>query len=416
MTIAFDILKMKIYYLIHYFPPELNGGATRASELARLWADMGHEVTILTGFPNHPNGRIPSQYKGRFFLEESADGYKIRRTFIYATPNKGFLKRILNHTSLMISSLLGSVFKSKPDVIIASSPPLFLGLSGYFLSRIKRVPYIFEVRDIWPQQAVDLGMLRNTRIIQAMEMLEFFLYKKAAKVVGVTNSTKRILNERGVDTNKIETIFNGTDVDYYTPIPVNETVKAELGLSGKFVISYIGTMGLSQGLGIVLDAARQLQHSHPDIHFLMVGDGAQRDILIAKSHNMDLANLTFLPAQPRSSVPDLYSISDGVMVLLRDTPLFRSTIPSKMFEIMACGRPVILGVAGEAQHIVLESGGGICITPENADDLVQAIIQLHNNADLRDKLQVYGRNYIVQHYNRYHLARQYVTVLESLKQ
>jgi glycosyltransferase involved in cell wall biosynthesis len=405
---------MRIFYIIHYFPPELNGGATRASELARLWAEMGHDVTILTGFPNHPNGRIPAEYKGKLFLEEFTYGYRIRRTFIYATPNKGFFKRILNHTSLMITSVLGSMFKERPDVIIASSPPLFLGLSGYLLSRLKRVPYVFEVRDIWPQQAIDLGMLSNRYIIWAMEKLEFFLYRKASKVIGVAGSTQRILSERGLDTGKVEIIFNGTDVDYYKPGPTNEQLKAELGLSGKFIVSYIGTMGLSQGLTVVLDAAEKLEQTYPDIHFLLVGDGAQRDMLIAKSGEMNLQNVLFLPSQPRSRVPDLYSLSDSVMVLLRNTPLFRSTIPSKIFEIMACERPVILGVEGEAKEIVMNSGGGIIMTPENVEELCRAIIQLHHNEDLRIVLARQGREYIVHNYNRHHLAQRYLTLLDDV--
>lgn len=405
---------MHIYYIIHYFPPELNGGATRALELAKLWSLDGHRVTVLTGFPNHPNGVVPEVYRGKWFMEETVDGYTVRRNFIYATPNKGSFKRILNHISLTISSVLGSMFKERPDVIIASSPPLFLGISGYILSKLKRVPYIFEVRDIWPQQAVDLGMLRNRYVIRAMEALEFFIYRGAAKVVGVAASTRRELTERGLDPGKIEIVFNGTDLEKFKPGPADEALKARLGLQDKFVVSYIGTIGLSQGLATLVNTAQHLAQSHPAIHFLIVGDGAQRDMLVAMRDELGLQNITFLPPQPRAMVPDLYRLSDVTVVSLRNVPLFKSTIPSKIFEIMSCGTPMILAVEGEAQTIVEEAGGGVCIPPENTDAMVEAILKLHHDPALLEQFATRGRAYVRAHYDRESLARHYMNILQSV--
>ena len=405
---------MRIYYIIHYFPPELNGGATRASELAKLWTMAGHQVTILTGFPNHPNGVILEGYRGKWFMEESVDGYQVRRNVIYATPNKGSFKRILNHISLTVSSVLGSLFKERPDVIIASSPPLFLGISGYLLSRLKRAPYIFEVRDIWPQQAVDLGMLRNHYVIKAMEALEFFLYKRAAKVVGVAQSTKVELTQRGLAPEKIEIIFNGTDLEKFSPGQADSALKEQLGLQDKFVVSYIGTIGLSQGLAVLVEAAQALERVCPNIHFLVVGDGAQRDMLVAMRDGMGLQNITFLTPQPRALVPDLYRLSDITVVALRNVPLFKSTIPSKIFEIMSCGTPMILAVEGEAQRIVEEAGGGICIAPENAAAMTEAILRLYNDPTLLSQVAVHGRAYVRAHYDRELLAQQYIGILQNL--
>ena len=405
---------MHIYYIIHYFPPELNGGATRASELAKLWSMNGHKVTILTGFPNHPNGVIPEAYRGKFFMEEMVNGYHVRRNFIYATPNKGFVKRIMNHISLTISSVLGSITKARPDVIIASSPPLFLAISGYILSRIKRVPYIFEVRDIWPQQAVDLGMLRNRYIIRAMEALEFFLYKSAAKVVGVAESTRCVLTKRGLTSEKIEIIFNGTDLEKFKPGPVDMVLKDRFGLQDKFVVSYIGTIGLSQGLAVLVEAAQKLDKSHPDIHFLIVGDGARRDMLVAMCDNMKLHNITFLEPQPRSLVPDLYRLSDVTVVSLRNVPLFKSTIPSKIFEIMSCGTAMILAVDGEARNIVEQAGGGLCITPENPEAMAEAILRIYDHPALRAQFTTHGRAYVGKYYDRQALAQQYLDILQNM--
>lgn len=405
---------MHIYYIIHYFPPELNGGATRASELAKLWAEAGHQVTILTGFPNHPHGEIPQEYKGKLFFEESKDGYTIRRSYIYATPNKGKVKRIFNHISLTLSTILGSLFKPKPDIIIASSPPLFLGFSGYLLGRLKRVPYVFEVRDIWPQQAIDLGMLTNPFIIRLMERLEMFLYRHAQKVIGVAESTRQILSERGVDKDKLEIIFNGTNPDDFKPGAADELLKPQLGLEGKFVISYIGTMGLSQGLMVVLKAAQQLEDKYPQIHFLLVGHGAEREILISAATTMGLNNVTFLKAQPRTQIPDLYRLSDISLVVLRNLPLFYHTIPSKIFEIMACQIPVILGVAGEMRTIIEAANAGLCIEPENEAALKEAILKLYHAPELKNDLAVNGRVYVEKHYNRRELAQRYLSLMEGI--
>lgn len=405
---------MHIYYIIHYFPPELNGGATRASEMARLWAQAGHQVTILTGFPNHPHGRIAAEYSGRYFMEEHQQGYNIRRNWIYATPNKGSAKRILNHTSLTISSVVGSMFKRRPDVVIASSPPLFLGMSGYLLATLKRVPSVFEVRDIWPQQAIDLGMLTNPKIIKAMEWLEMFYYRRATKIIGVTQSTKRILSDRGVHADKIEVIYNGTDLEKFAPSNPDEQLKKELGLEDKFVISYIGTMGLSQGLHIVLETAERIKDRFPQIHFLMVGDGADRDALLSYSTAKQLSNVTFLPAQPREMVPSLYHISDVSLVLLKDLPLFRSTIPSKVFELMSSGLPIILGVKGEVEEIVRQANAGLCIEPENAECLTEAVIQMYNDPTLRRQFAQDGPVYVNENHNMQLLAERYLNVLEEV--
>jgi glycosyltransferase involved in cell wall biosynthesis len=405
---------MRIFYIIHYFPPELNGGATRASELARLWAQAGHDVTILTGFPNHPNGCIPEEYRGKLLLEEYVDGYRVRRTFIYATPNKGFAKRILNHLSLMSSTMIGSLLKERPDIIIASSPPLFLGISGYLLSKLKRVPYVFEVRDIWPQQAIDLGMLQNSYIIHAMETLELFLYRHAAKVIGVAESTQRILSERGIPAEKIGVIFNGTDLHQLASESDHLELELRSQLTGKFVVSYLGTMGLSQGLAVILQAAKSLQTTNPVVHFLLVGDGAERDSLVMLSQRMELHNVTFVPPQPRSKIPALLAASNATLVLLKDRPLFHSTIPSKIFEIMACGVPLILGVRGEAQKIVEKSGAGICIEPEDAGSLIEAIETLIAHRDVRDRLTVNGPRFVREHFDRSRLACQYIDLLQQI--
>lgn len=406
---------MRILYIIHFFPPEVNGGATRAYELASIWAKLGHEVIVSTGFPNHPIGKIFDGYKLKAIQTERLNGFTLRRTFIYPTPNEGRGKRILNHLSLTISSVLANAWmKNKPDVIIASSPPLFMGLSGVALSKVLNVPCIFEARDLWPQQAIDLGILKNPKVIALAKKLEMFIYNQSTAVVGVAQDTKKILVNRGISGKKIAIITNGVDINFFGPSERQNWVREKYGLNGKFVVSYIGTMGLSQGLSVVIDAAKSFCHSNPEIHFLMVGEGADKNNLIRAKQEKGLNNITFLDGQPREKVPYFYAASDVCLVLLKDKPSFRSTIPAKIFEIMACAVPIILGIRGEAQCIIEKARSGICVEPERADSLIQAIQSLMKQPALRSELGRNGRGFVSEHYNREKLAQNYLAVLESL--
>ena len=406
---------MRILYIIHFFPPEVNGGATRAYELASMWAGLGHEVIVSTGFPNHPIGKIFDGYKLKAVQKERLNGFTLRRAFIYPTPNEGYIKRILNHLSLTISSVLANAgMKNKPDVIIASSPPLFMGLSGVALSKALNVPFIFEARDLWPQQAIDLGMLRNQKVIALAEKMEMFIYNQSAAIVAVTHGIRRILVNKGISSKRVTTITNGVDIDYFRPSERDNWVRKKYVLNGKFVVSHIGTMGLSQGLSVVIDAAEFFFHNNPEIHFLMVGEGADKNNLIRSKQEKGLNNVTFVDGQPREKVPDFYAASDACLVLLKDKPLFRSASPTKMFEIMACAAPIILGIQGEAQSIIEQSRSGVCIEPESADLLIQAIQSLMKQPALRSELGLNGREYVCEHYNREKLARDYLAMLESL--
>ena len=407
---------MHILYLIHYFPPELNGGATRAYQLASHWAKLGHRVTVSTGFPNHPAGRIFPGYKLKAVHTEELNGFTLRRSFVYPTPNQGVRKRLLNHLSLTTSSIFANLrWKNRPDVIIASSPPLFMGLSGVALSRILNVPYIFEIRDLWPQQAIDLGMLKDPKIISLAEKLEMFLYNRARAIIGVAHDTKKILERRGVHGEKVHIIPNGVDVSDFRPAEKQNWVRERYGLNDKFVASYIGTMGLSQGLSVVIDVAASLRDTQPAAHFLMVGEGAEKDSLMRAAREKGLDNITFLDNQPRESIPDFYAASDVCLVPLKDKPLFRSTIPSKIFEIMACAVPIILGVKGEAESMIINAQSGVCVTPEDADALGGAIRNLAAQEARRLELGRNGRAYVCEHYSRETLAKSYLAILESIR-
>ena len=289
-----------------------------------------------------------------------------------------------------------------------------MGLSGVALSKVLNVPCIFEARDLWPQQAIDLGILKNPKVIALAEKLEMFIYNQSTAIVGVAQGTKKILVNRGFSGKKIAIIPNGVDINFFVPSEKQNRVREKYGLNGKFVVSYIGTMGLSQGLSVVIDAAESFSHSNPEIHFLMVGEGADKNNLIRAKQEKGLNNITFLDGQPREKVPYFYAASDVCLVLLKDKPSFRSTIPAKIFEIMACAVPIILGIRGEAQCIIEKARSGICVEPERADSLIQAIQSLMKQPALRSELGRNGRGFVSEHYNREKLALSYLAVLESL--
>lgn len=399
---------MKILYITQFFPPELNGGATRVYDLAKIWADLGHDVTVTTCVPCHPTGVIPEDYQGKQFEEETIDGFRVRWTPVYTTPNEGFGKRILNHISFMFWAVMRNFsLKKKYDAIIATSPPLFVGISGYVLGLFSRCPFVFEVRDLWPKQAIDLGALKNKYVIRVAEALEMFLYRKAHRVICVTPDSKETLVARGINKSKIEVIPNGVDCNAFQEMPPSRDILKAYDLSEKFVVSYIGTHGMSQGLDHILDAASKLQEQDK-IHFLFVGDGAEKKRLMEYADTLKLSNVTFADTVLREDVAKLYCASDICLVPLKDTELFKRTIPSKIFEIMAIGTPIFLGVDGEARRILEASGGGLAYKPESGEILAEEIRKAFVEPDGLQHMRGRGRAFVNQNYNRTILAQRYV--------
>jgi glycosyltransferase involved in cell wall biosynthesis len=407
---------MRILYITHFFPPELNGGAKRVEELTRIWAATGHRVTVTTGFPSHPSGIVPDRYKGKWWVEEHKDGVRVVRTKKYSTPNRGFFKRILNHLSLALSAFVVNLLKREEyDLVISTSPPLFTGFSGYLLSRMLGIPFIFEVRDLWPQQAIELGILKNRVLISLSEKLEVFFYKKASRIIAVTESSKKTITAKGIPESKIAVIRNGVDLEMLSRVP-SRNVRDEKALTGKFVVSYIGTMGASQGLSVLIDAAEEFQRGGEDcIHFLLVGDGVERQNLIDLATQKGLRNVAFVEPQPSRDVLAFYAASDIVVVSLKNLDLFSKTIPSKIFEIMAVGKALVCMVNGECRSIVEESGGGVYVEPENVQALVKTIRELrHAGYDRLKDMGERGRQWVAKNANRKQQADNYAILLEKV--
>jgi len=404
---------MRILFLSHYFPPEVNAPASRTYEHCVEWARAGHEVTVVTCAPNHPRGVLYKGYRNRWFQTEEMDGIRVIRLWTYLSPNEGFLRRTLNYISYMIAAILATPRLSTPDIVISTSPQFFNGLAGWLVSRLKRVPWALEIRDLWPESIVTVGAIKNPLIIRALERLELFAYRKAAVIVPVTDAFKQYMVGKGIDAGKISVLKNGVNLRLFQArdptTPEAQSLARQLGAEGRFVAAYVGTHGMAHHLETILEAAARIDND--DILFVMVGDGAERDRLAAKRAEMGLTNVVMLDQLPKASMPALWSLTDVSLVLLKKSDLFKTVIPSKIFESMAMRVPIILGVEGEAQTIIEEAGAGICIEPENAERLAESVRALYEDTALAQRLGDSGRRYVEQHFDRAVLADRYQRLL-----
>ncbi|MEW6411345.1 MAG: glycosyltransferase family 4 protein [Candidatus Zixiibacteriota bacterium] len=406
--------RLNILYISHYFPPEVNAPALRVSEMAASWIDSGADVTVLTGFPNHPNGIIPERYKGLKSLCENFGKIKLVRTYLYAAPNKGFAKRILNYLSFMFSSVILGIRKiGKPDILIATSPQFFVAVAGYVISRIKRCRFIFEVRDVWPEEIVAVGAIKNRLVIKALEALEMSLYRKADLVVAVAQGTIDILTKRGIPRSKLALIPNGVNIDHFQDSSSGAIVRKELGLENDFVVTYLGTHGMAHKLETILESADKLRQ-HRDIKFLFVGDGAEKSKLVSRAAQMNLSNVIFHDQVDRERIPGFYHASDLFLVPLRKAKLFTKNVPSKVYEIMAARKPIIISTEGESRRLIESAGAGMGAAPEDAADIADKILRLYMDEGLRRKMGQDGYSFVLANASRKRLADEYLQILESV--
>ncbi|MGE0468506.1 MAG: glycosyltransferase family 4 protein [Nitrospira sp.] len=404
---------MRILFLSHYFPPEVNAPATRTYEHCRQWVKDGHKVTVITCAPNHPQGRVYEGYRNRLYHQETRDGINVIRVWTFVTANEGFIKRTLNYLSYMCSAVIGSLLLPKADIVLSTSPQFFNGLAGYFVSRLKRIPWVLEIRDLWPESIVAVGAIRSPWVIKLLEWIERFAYQKADRIVPVTDSFKTYLLSKGIKADKIIVVKNGVDLAQYTPLDGVNSLAEDLGLRGKFVVSYFGTHGMAHHLETIFHAARRLSHLK-NIVFLMVGDGAERQTLVQMRDKMALDNVMMLDQQPKSRMRELWALSNVSLVLLKKSDLFKTVIPSKIFESLAMAKPIILGVEGESAELIQAAQAGICIQPEQADELAARVLELAENPELCRQLGKNGRKYVIEHFDRTVLARKLTSVVEAV--
>jgi glycosyltransferase involved in cell wall biosynthesis len=405
---------MHILFLTDNFPPEVNAPASRTFEHCREWVKAGHQVTVITGAPNFPQGKVYPGYRNRLWQCETVAGIRVIRVWTYITANEGFAKRILDYLSFMMSAILASPWVRKPDLVVGTSPQFFTACAAYVASRLKGVPFVFELRDIWPESIKAVGAMGDSPLIRLFEKLEMFLYRKAARIVSVTGSFKRTLVKRGIDATKIEVVTNGVDITRFQPMVKDAELTARYGLDGKFVAGYIGTHGMAHALETVLDAAAAIRHQpHGDVfRFILLGHGARKDLLMQQARERGLDNIIFIDSVSKDEVPRYWSLLDVSIIHLKKTPLFETVIPSKMFECMGMGIPILHGVHGESAEIVEREQAGVVFEPENYQDLCDKLQQLRADTELFNRLRASSLK-AAQNYDRAELARRMLEILRG---
>ena len=395
--------------------------AARASELAVHWAQAGHEVSVLTGFPNHPTGVVPPEWAARLHrltYHERINGVNIFRTWLWPLPNRKAHERMRNYASFCVSAALRGMTIPRPDVVIASSPQLLVGLTGWWIAFSRQLPFVFEVRDLWPESLTAVGVgHENSLLHHTLAAVAKFLYQRSDRIVVVTPAFKDHLTQRWhVPSEKIAVVENGVETGLFAPSPAtaNDRLRQELSAQGKFLVCYIGTIGMAHGLETLIDAAAHLQIQNSNTHFLLVGEGAEKERIKSLAQSRGLTNVSFLDQQPREKIPAFISASDACLVLLKNAAVFKTVIPTKMLEFMSCARPVILGVDGQARQIIEDAESGLVIEPENSAALVDAINRLSGDRILGKNLGQKGREYILQHLSRGRTAEKYIEVLETM--
>jgi colanic acid biosynthesis glycosyl transferase WcaI len=405
---------MRILYISQYFPPEVGATQTRAYEMATNWVRLGHKVTILTEFPNHPSGLIPASYKGKWIEKTNWEGIDVIRVWVKASPIKNFTNRMLFYISFMINASMVSLFRtrSKFDFVYATSPPLFVGGVALLTKYIKRIPMVFEVRDLWPESAVALGELKNRKVISLATQLEEKCYQQSSQIIVVTHGIYNRLALRGISQDKLYYVPNGSNLDLFKFDQVGrDQIRRELGLEGKFIAIYAGIHGLAQGLEIVLETARLLKEE-PGIYFLLVGDGPKKAEIEALAKSYQLPNLLLLPEKPRMQIPAYLSAADVALAPLKKAEIFTGALPSKIFDAWACQRPVILSIDGEARELVERINAGVYIPAEDPQKLADSIHELMNSPSKRESMGMNGRRYTAEHHSRAALAEKLIDHLE----
>lgn len=401
---------MKVLFITDNFPPEVNAPASRTFEHCREWVRQGAEVTVITCAPNFPQGKVFEGYQNRMYQTETVEGIKVVRVWSYIAANAGFAKRILDYLSFAFMAFWAGVFE-KADVIVATSPQFFTTFTSFTLSILKRRPWVFELRDLWPESIVTVGAMEKGLAIRLLERVEQFMYRRADMIIPVTNAFKNRLIDYGIDPLKIHVVTNGVDPKLFPPLGKNNALRERLGIDDKFVIGYIGTHGMAHGLGFIVDSMASVPDRN--VHLVCIGDGAEKANVKAKAQNLDLTNVSFLDPVEKGKVNQYIAALDAVLVPLRKSDTFKTVIPSKIFEAACMGKPILLGVDGQAREIIEEFQAGLYYEPENMTSFLANLEKLTHHHSLRQKLADGGEK-LAKAYDRQTLAGNMKILLESL--
>jgi len=408
---------MKILVVHEYFLTAGDSGGSRYNQFAKYWSQEGHEVTVLAGMVSHIGSCKEPQYKGKFITrEEDPSGATVYRCHVSESYNKSFLGRFWAYLSFVFSSVIAALFCVKrPDVIVVTSPPLTVAMVMWIVSRIRRVPAVFEVRDLWPESAIDTGVLKSRILIRMSYWLERLAYREARWINALTPAfVEKLVDEKGVPRSRISMIPNGADLDIMIPGPKANHVREKLGLSDEFVISYFGAHGRANRVGQLLDVAELLKTSMPDVRIMLVGDGMEKPMIVEEVRTRGLDNVFPLDAVPKSKVCDYINASDICTAVLMKNDTFKTVYPNKVFDYMSCGRPIILGIDGVARELVENAGSGVFAEPENPEDFCRVIRELRAKPGLLEQMGKNGLAFVREKYSRKHLAMEYIKVLKGI--
>jgi len=401
---------MRILFLTDNFPPEVNAPATRTYEHCKEWIqDDDIEITVITCTPNFPHGKVYKGYKNKFFQKEDMDGIKVIRVWSYIAENSGFIKRVLDYMSYSFMAFLVGIFQ-KHDVVVATSPQFFTTWAGWALSKIRRKPWIFELRDLWPETIKTVGAMKQGRVIDTLEKIELALYRSANHIIPVTDAFKKNLIHRGINSDKISVVTNGSNNELFNVRVKDEALLKELKLEGKFVIGYIGTHGMCHGLDFIVQALSKVEDK--GMYFIFVGDGAMKAQIIELAKKLELDNISFLDSVKKEEVPRYLSVCDVSLAPLKREDNFKTVIPSKIFEAAAMGKPTLLGVKGQAKTVLEHDGAGLCFEPEDEEDFLLKLRELKNKETYK-KLQQ-GCVELAKRYDRKVLARKMLGIIKEL--
>ena len=406
---------MRILFLTHYYPPEVNAPATRTHEHCREWAAAGHDVHVVTCFPSHPAGRLFAGYRRQWYRYDHMDGVHVHRVWTYLAANRGTARRTINYLSFAVSGAWRAWRLGSFDVAVGTSPQFFCAAATWIVAGLRGLPWVFELRDLWPESIAALGAIRRQSIpMRWLERLELRLYRDAAAVACLTRSFMTMLEARGVDAAKLHFLPNGILPEFWAGGNRDET-RRELGLAGgEVLVSYVGTTGMAHGLVAGLDAAGLLEVLAPEVRLLIVGDGAELEELRAAAEARRLSNVRFTGLVSRTRIPSLLAASDIMLVTLRPSDVFKTVLPSKMFEAMAARKPIVLGVDGEARDTLLRAGAGVAVAPGDADALADAVCALARDPVLRAALGESGAAYVEREFSRRTWGARYLAVLEAV--
>jgi glycosyltransferase involved in cell wall biosynthesis len=410
---------INILFITQYFPPETGAPSNRVKEITRRWVDAGHEVTVMTSAPDYPEGEIYEGYENEWLRTEKIDGVTVHLTKTVPASNAGMGKRAIKFVWFMLASIVMSLRMSRsPDVVIATSPQPLTGISGFIISQLRGSRFVFEVRDLWPETITAVSDIDNKILIQTLDILVKFVYWRADRVVTVSRAFEDSLIDAGVDENNLWYHPNGVDPSFVENLESADPISPDIEthINGKFVISYVGTIGRAHGLEVVLDAAKRLadEQEYDDVLFLVVGYGADMEALSERAENESIDNVVFTGRKPKSMVPSILAETDVSLVHLKPVELFETVIPSKIFESMAARLPIILGVRGEAERIVTEADAGIPIPPGDDAALAEAVRQLHDDSDRSQTLGDNGGKYVRTEFDWDTIAERYLSNITRL--